>query len=111
MKQLEEKPPKNTRRIYAWADLPADVLRRSKTALEKELCQVKANGSTSSAAAVPPRSSRVEEELRQDLEDAIATKEASEQRLTKQIESLRKLKDSAKHEFEETLRERDEEIA
>ena len=86
-------------------------LRRSKTALEKELCQVKANGSTSSAAAVPPRSSRVEEELRQDLEDAIATKEASEQRLTKQIESLRKLKDSAKHEFEETLRERDEEIA
>ena len=86
-------------------------LRRSKSALEKELRQMKANNGSTSVAAVPSRSSKVEEELRQDLEDAIATKEASEQRLTKQIESLRKLKDSAKHEFEETLRERDEEIA
>ena len=84
-------------------------LKRSKSALEKELREAKQ--AAAAVSSVEPRSSRAEDELRQDLEDAIATKEASEQRLTKQIESLRKLKDSAKHEFEETLRERGEEIA
>ena len=84
-------------------------LKRSKSALEKELREAKQ--AAAAVSSVKPRSSRAEDELRQDLEDAIATKEASEQRLTKQIESLRKLKDSAKHEFEETLRERGEEIA
>ena len=86
-------------------------LKRSKSALEKELREAKQTAAAVSSVELVPRSSRAEDELRQDLEDAIATKEASEQRLTKQIESLRKLKDSAKHEFEETLRERDEEIA
>jgi len=100
-------------------------VQRSKASIEAELRQARRDAADAAdksaaivaelrqvkrAAADQPKSLQVEEELRQDLEDAIATKEASEQRMMKQIESLRKLKDSAKHEFEEQIRERDEEI-